>query len=266
MPTPELRIDARTGNYTAYWSENRRTKRKSMGTADRAAAENRFAQWLLIGGHRGEVAPASATGMTVRELWAIYDEKHVQKNAAAPSPIFYCWKNLEQHFGDKLPSEIDQTMADEYGEKRASGAIGKPSGPGTVRKELVALRACLSWHAKPARGRFKLLEPTDVPAYELPPEGPPRDRWLTTAEIKALMAAARALHPNDTRMTRGERFLWLALETAARKQAILGLTWDRVDFETRMIHYAEPGRKQTKKRRVAVPISDALLPALRSRG
>jgi integrase len=63
-------------------------------------------------------------------------------------------------------------------------------------------------------------------------------------------------------MTRAERFLWIALETAARKQAILDLTWDRVDFETNTIHFDVPGRARTKKRRAAVSISSALRPVL----
>src|SRR5690606_20748430 len=54
----------------------------------------------------------------------------------------------------------------------------------------------------------------------------------------------------------------IALETAARKQAILDLTWDRVDFETSTIHFDVPGRVKTKKRRASVPISSALRPVL----
>ena len=54
----------------------------------------------------------------------------------------------------------------------------------------------------------------------------------------------------------------MALETAGRKQALLDLTWDRVDFETGVIHLALPGLKQTKKRRASVPISAALRPVL----
>jgi integrase len=54
----------------------------------------------------------------------------------------------------------------------------------------------------------------------------------------------------------------LALETASRKTAICELTWDRVDFETNVIHYDVPGRKKTKKRRASVPISSSLRPAL----
>lgn len=258
MPTPTLEI--RDGRYIAVWSENRRTKRKSMGTTDRAVAEQRFAQWLLLGGHRGASPEGAAKALTVAELWSVYDQRHVQVEMAAPETAAYSWKNLEPHFGKLAVAEIDQTTIDDYEEKRLEGAIGRPSVSGTIRRELVVLRAMLNWHAHPERGKKRLLERADVPAYSLPDESTPRDRWLTKAEIVRLFETAAPTE--GERMSRGCRFLWLALETAARKQAILDLTWDRVDFATGMIHYAVPGRKQTKKRRPSVPISTRLLPVL----
>ena len=75
-----------------------------------------------------------------------------------------------------------------------------------------------------------------------------------------LDAAARLRR--GPRLSRGERFLWLALETAGRKQALLDLTWDRVDVETNMIDLDVPGRRRTKKRRAFLPISKALRPVL----
>lgn len=261
MPTPILDIED-NGVFYAYWSENRRSKRKSMGTKDRALAETRFGQWLALGGHKGEISQEGRSSLTLAEFWKIYDERHVQKNIAAPATVGYCWQNLKEHFGSMTIDAIDQVSVEDYEEKRSEGLIGRPSKPATVRKELAAMRACLNWHASPERGRKRLLEHKDLPVFVLPDESDPRERWLTTAEIAALLAAAAALHPGETRMTRGERFLRIALETAARKQAILDLTWDRVDFETGVIHFAVPGRKQTKKKRPSVPISDALRPAL----
>ncbi|MCP8894348.1 tyrosine-type recombinase/integrase [Shinella daejeonensis] len=64
------------------------------------------------------------------------------------------------------------------------------------------------------------------------------------------------------RLSRVKRFLWLALETAGHKSAILELSWDRVDFETNVIELNVPGRKLTKKRRAVVPISKSLRPIL----
>lgn len=251
MPTPILDIDQRTGNFAAFWSEGRRSKRKSMGTPDRTVAEARFAEWLLLGGHRA-AAPGEALQrkLTVAELWKVYDKSHVQKNVAAPETAAYSWRNLEPHFGKLTLDQIDEDVIEDYLEARTEGDIGKPSVSSTVRRELSALVACMNWHAAPERGKKRLIKAQDVPHIALPAESAPRDRWLATAEIKALF---------DVEMTpRLRMFLWLALETAARKRAILDLTWDRVDLETGMIQYAVPGKKVTKKRRPSVPISATL--------
>jgi integrase len=56
----------------------------------------------------------------------------------------------------------------------------------------------------------------------------------------------------------------LAYHTAARTGAILDLTWDRVDFDRRIINYRRPGRAETKKRRATVPINTAALAELQT--
>jgi integrase len=263
MPTPILK-PSENGTFYAHWSEDRRSKRRSMGTKSRAEAEERFARWLLLGGHKGDQITEEAQKLlTTAELWKIYDEKHVQKEVASPSSIEHNWKRLEPHFGHLTPAEIEQDVIDDYEDKRAEGELGRPAVSGTIRKELVSLRACFSWHADPKRGKRKLLDKRDIPDFTLPDESAPRDRWLRTEEIAKVMAAAKALHPGANRMSRGERFLWLALETAARKQAIVELTWDRVDFEIGFIDFNVPGVRKTKKRRAVVPISKTLMPVLK---
>lgn len=239
------------GIYYVHWMDGRRTKRVSTRTSDMAAAKAFLAQWLLMEHER----PATAEGFTCADLWALYEKKHSVESDATRD---YSWKNLKPHFGDVAVSAVDQELVDQYVEKRAAGVIGKPSKPSTVRRELGALRACWGWAADPKR---RLLRPEQVPAFDLPPAAEPKDRWLRAEEIKRLFEAARALHPGP-RLSRGELFLWLALETAARKTAILDLTWDRVDFETNVIHYPVPGKKATKKRRANVPISSRLRPVL----
>ncbi|MCU4161520.1 site-specific integrase [Acidiphilium sp. AL] len=117
------------------------------------------------------------------------------------------------------------------------------SGP-TVRRELGALQAALNWAQK--RGWI-----ANVPHVELPPSNPPRDRWLTPAEAERLMACAVHDH---VRM-----FIALGLFTAGRASALLELTWDRVDFERRMI---DLGEGNGNKRRAKVPIADPLLSLL----
>jgi integrase len=113
----------------------------------------------------------------------------------------------------------------------------------TARTELQALRAALRWSLKGA-----------APVLELPGRPQARDRWLTREEADRLLAACERPHLR--------LFVMLALHTAARKGAILALTCDRVDIGNRRIDYRVPGATTTRKRKVPVPMTDALAAAL----
>lgn len=262
MPTPTLEA-AGNGHYYAYWSEGRRSRRKSMGTKDRAVAETRFAQWLLLGGHKADTGEehTEAVAYTVADCWAVYAKKHLGKpdDQLDDDPN---WKNLKPHFAELTVPAVTQAEVDSYVQKRTTGRLGRKVKPQTCRKELSILFASLHFCARKGRENpTPLFSSTIIEKCAFPDEGEPRDRWLRTEEMQRLFAAAAKMR-RGKRLSRGERFLWLALETAARKQAILDLTWDRVDFETNTIHYDVPGRKKTKKRRVSVVMSKALRPVM----
>lgn len=259
--TPTLKRDPASGIYYMHWTEHvakgkpGRSKRQTTGTTDLAAAQQFLGRYLLLDDTK-EVGGV----VTVAELWAVYIEKHVAKNVAVPTQHDKSWNNLERQFGALKVSEVSQDVVDTYEAKRKRGAIGRPSISATVRKELTLLKACFNWCASPKR---KILRREEVPVFDLPDDSAPRDRWLRADEIAKLKAEAAEGVGADDRMTRGERFLWLGLETAARSEAIRQLTWDRVDWETKTIDFNVPGRKRTKKRRAVVPISQALLPMLK---
>ena len=256
MPQYTLRrLDERDKNgvYYIFWSENRRSKRISTRERDLSAAQAFFAQWLLM-----EREGAGASTLTVTDLWKVYFEKH-GAGTGNPTSLANAWKNLSAFFGGRLVAEVTPALVDEYVAKRTSGRLGRKVKESSVRQELSVLRACFNWCAHSGRG---LLRPAEVPRFDLPKASPPRDRWLTTDEIRRLFDAAAKMR-KGSRLSRLERFLWLALETGARKNAILGLTWDRVDFDTGVIHYHRPGDRVTKKRKPSVPISAALEPVLR---
>ncbi len=240
MSIPSLKR-ADNGYWYAFWTDGRRSKRKGMGTKDQNEAKARFAQWLLID---GQDQGATKIDYTVADLWTIYERERAPQ-LASPTAGF-SWRLLGPYFGaltpDMVPSKVPGYIEQRRRKVRAS----------TVRRELVQLRAILNWAAD-ARGRGSALI-SPVPAFAMPKESPPRDRWLTDVEIDRLYAAS-----DDERIT---LFMRLALETAGRKQALLDLTWDRVDFETKVIHLHDPMRVATKKRRASVPISPALLPHL----
>ena len=254
MPSYTLRQHDNEKWYV-HWTEGRRSRRVSTGQTQEAKAQIFFARWIL---NEQQDKADSGAQFLVSDLWKLYFERHVEKNSASVRTAEVVWKNLSPHFGALRPAEIEQAVED-YIATRQEGAIGScAAAPATIRHELSRLKACFAWCAKPKQ---KILALADVPVFDLPPDSEPRDRWLRTDEIQKLLNAAAELRDGE-RLSRGERFLWLALETGTRLQAALELTWDRVDFEIGVINFNVPGRKRTKKRRTSVPISAALRPIL----
>ena len=85
------------------------------------------------------------------------------------------------------------------------------------------------------------------------------ERWLTTEEALRLYRAVR-----HWRFRYLNLFVRIGLATGARHEAILSLTWDRVDLETGYIDFRVPGRVITKKRRPHAPTDDRTLRLLRA--
>jgi integrase len=223
--------------------DNRR--RISTGETDRAAAER------FLADYRGAAErPAAGSTVTVSEVLARYlaDRKALKKPGA--DRLEWAHKQLNRHLADTLPDLVD---ARAYKDARLAEGVAVS----TARTELQALRAAFRWAAAPPRPGPTPRQPllSAAPPVELPPRGQPRDRWLTRDEAARLVAACKHRHV--------KLFVLLGLHTAARREAILALTWDRVDLERRQIDFREPGRAATAKRRAVVPINDTLLAALR---
>lgn len=240
-----------------HWTEGRRSKRASTGETEAVAAQIFLGEWL-----KGEAR--NQEGLTpeflVSELWELYREQHVEKNNVDVRTSTTVWNNLAPHFGPLVLPAVTQKDKDGVDKVEEYVLLRQEAdaAPATIRHELSRLRACFNWCAAPKQ---KIIGLADVPVFDLPPDSPARDRWLRGPEIRKLLDSAAALRLGE-RLSRIERFLWLALETGARLMAILELTWDRVDFELGTINYNVPGRRKTKKRRAVVPISAALRPVL----
>ncbi|MFO0109750.1 MAG: site-specific integrase, partial [Alphaproteobacteria bacterium] len=149
-------------------------------------------------------------------------------------------KPIRKHLGDLLIREVTNERIKRYIEIRE--ADGRKNG--TIKKSLDIFVAAMN-HAR----KEGLLD--KVPYVTKPPPGAPRDKWATSDQIKQLIVGLEPLP--HVRL-----FALLAIHTLSRKRAVLELKWDQVDLEHRRIHFNPPGRAQTKKRRVPVPINNVL--------
>lgn len=190
-----MRLAEYRGKWAVVWSEGGATKRRSLGTSDRGEAERRFADFRA-GLSRGG-------GATVRGRVEAY-AADLEARGKSSERLRDAYKNLAETFGRLRPDQVDRESSRRYAEvRRARGA-----SDGTIRTELGRLSSAL-------KGTEARVELPQAPA--------PRERFLTRDEFKALRGAAVSDHVKV--------FVTLALATAARKGALLALTWDRVDFE-----------------------------------
>jgi integrase len=223
------------GTFCAYRRDGDKPVRRSLGTADRELADKRFARFLadirrdgltdlkLVGDVLDAYIKAKPDGSYARQRgeWV----RQAILKVTAPALL-------------SLPVDaLDKNACRQFAEARYRQGIK----PGTVATNLGILRAAMNWAAG------EKLIPAE-PHMELPQSAPPRDRWLTQEEARALLQAAETPHIR--------LFIMLALHTAARAAAILDLTWDRVN--EKFIDLNPLGRVRTRKGRAVVPMNPVL--------
>lgn len=225
MRREDVRIVWFRNGYYATWRDGG-TRRASLRTKARGAAEQNLIDWL-----KAQQGPRE----TVRQIFEAYlEDREGRLNYARAADA---WKRLVPHFGHLRPEHVTRQSCREYAMMRR-----RRVKDGTIIKELATLRAALRWHSKA------------TPAViEMPRQPPPRDRYLTREEYRALREAARATPHCYV-------FVWLAYRTAGRASAILELTWDRVDHERGQIRL---GDSVGNKGRATVPMADDLAEVLR---
>lgn len=213
-----------------------RTRRVSTGERLRSRAEIWRDQW--IAGREQPVPPPQPTVAVILDAYVMSRLPHVQSKAV----LRVSAATIKRHIGNLQPHMISRSA---YAIRRGAEHVSD----GSIRREVGVLRAALAWGQR----EHWII---DAPYVEMPPRPPPRDRWLTRDDVARLIHCAQSPHIR--------LFIVLAFHTAARAGAILDLTWDRVDFERRLIHYHRPGRRETKKRRAIVPINAVALAELQA--
>lgn len=221
-----MRLKLYRGTWAAVWRDGGTTKRVSLGTKDRAAAERALADFKR-----------EPVGESISAIMAAYlAEKKI--SARSYIPMTFAWKALEPTFGALRPDQITRQLCRTYATKRRNGGCAD----GTIIKDLGVLRAGVTWAGKSAGAVF-----------DFPHTPPPRERYLTRDEVDRLIEACELPHVR--------LFILLAWSTAGRASALFELTWDRVDLERGQIRLAKSeGRR---KGRATVPITPRLSEALR---
>lgn len=250
--TPTLAL-GRSGKWEIRYSEKDdqgqwRSRTVSTRTADRKDAERFLAGW-----HSAYKAAANAGPHTVSDLIDHYETD--AKSRGVTRSTFECLIHIRAAFGAWTPEQIDQQAVMQYQMSRRNGNTGAAVAPNTLRRELAALVAVLRHAVKSS-----MLTADKLPYIPQPQPGVAKTVTLNLAQEQRLLDLAAGTSAGEPRLTRMHRFIWLALCTGARKSAMLELTWDQVDLANKLIDYRN--QKRTKKRRVAVPISDRLLPLL----
>jgi integrase len=177
---------------------------------------------------------------------------------------------LNDFWGGMMLSDVTSSSCRRYVQHRGT--------KGGARRDLEDLRAAINHHAKEGLHR-------GVVRVTLPGKGPPRDRWLTRAEVARLLRVCwrtreiqtvhRGAHkgrkiPTDRYPLRHiGRFILIALYTGTRPGAVMTASFVRgpgksfVDLEQGIFYRLAEGRRATNKRQPPVPLPARLLSHLR---
>ena len=242
---PQLRLNE-AGIYEIRWNDDGRSRRKSTGSSVRSEAEK------VLGKHLLDQATPAVEPSNIKAVLDAYMAEHVIPKVVCKERQEYCIDALVRGFGHLSVDQLTPDVVMAYKRNRKAGKVnGHSVGDSTIRRELNCLIAAIN-HAV----RYRRIKQSDVPHIDLPVSAPPKDLWLNEEELCWLVASAASF--NAGRLSRIYRFTVLATETAARKNSILTLRWSQVDLPAGLINYQNDGEQRTKKRRVAVPMSELL--------
>lgn len=192
----------------------------------------------------------------VQNVLSTYLKEHVDRGVVDKDRQRNCTEVLMEFFGKHDVRKLTPDVINAYHEARKNGDVnGRSVQDGTVRRELNCLLSAINHSVRTRR-----IEASDVPHITLPRGAPPKDLWLTAQELDQFVSSSVAFG----NMSRVHRFIVIASETAARKNSVLTLRWSQVDVQNGIINYQNDGGPRTNKRRVAVPMSDALLSFIKS--
>lgn len=239
QPDPDApRLRQRTDGYwETVWKDEGKVRRRAHGTKEpgaASAAHEMFVKELM----KPEI-PARPTVEWVVDRYYEYICREAKKSTSGPMAANV--RPLNARLGHHFWDEITQDVVEDYvrwrmGQARweahqnFEGQYGNAS-QNTAGKDLGVLRAALR---RARKNRYIDRDPDFTIA-----RGPTTrnvKEWLTMPELQRMIAACapQPIYVNGKEIDRVrdrthiEGFLRIALATAARKEAILSLTWDQV--------------------------------------
>ncbi|MGB7090659.1 MAG: helix-turn-helix domain-containing protein [Methylovirgula sp.] len=189
-----------------WYDETGRRFRRSLGTSDRGEAKRRVTDEFIPAFDKA----SRPTDVTVAYAWDLYRAALGAKPAAVT--MGHERKAIGAHFGEMAASTVSEADCQSYIRLRRDA--GRKDG--TIWTELGHLRSALRY----AAGKKLIAE---APKIYRPERPAPRDKRMTREEILRFLDACEFPHI--------KLFAILAITTAARSGALLGLTWDRVDLD-----------------------------------
>lgn len=210
----------------AFWDENDRRKRGRIGcpfSTPVAEARAQFALWV----RSREAGLAQDQKLTIGDIMERYIEDR-RKEGKRSDKMGFQWAALKPSFEHLQPGDLESEIIVE-GEKRtrchkyAVERSAKGIARATIHSELALVRTALGWAA-----RRRIISPVFV---WVPSAGEPRRSALDADQIVRLLGAILEAPPHIRLL------MLIALATGARMQAILDLTWDRVDLDRGVINF-----------------------------
>ncbi len=225
---------------TWYDDKSRQTRRASLGTADFEEAKLKLADWILNHGTMTEEDPAAVPMASV--LLRYYNE-HGSKVRSHVS-IKLSLDKWNDFFGPVTVADLTKQRIRDF----IKHLEAKSHSPGGVNRILCDGRAALNR----AKRENELTSVPFIPSVDL---GEPEERALTLDQMALLFDGVRSAHIL--------LFCLVMANTMGRPEAILELTRFQLDFESRLVRLNPEGRRQTKKYRPTVPMTETITPWLR---
>ncbi len=226
------------------WSDRKsgRVERLSTGTDDIDEAQRELADHFLTKQGLHHETPSDVTLVAVLRHYYDQHGQNVRSQRMIDRAITY--------MSDFWPIEPVSAITIQEQERFVAYMRERGLSSGYIKRILGVLGAAM-------RRAYYTNQLATVPAVLKPTYFGPdaeRQRILNLDEMKALWDAKM---PDHLRV-----FLVLAINTAARPEALFELRRAQIDIEHRLLHLNPGGRVQTKKHRPTLPISNTLLPWL----